>query len=142
MQINYNEVYCDQKSKESFINGIVQIILSDGILEEVELSALKFLIKTLEFDSKLDIDNLIGNAKSKNIEFKNKIQQVVFLKEAIQISMLDSDYHESERKSILEFSRQFEIEIEMVEKLESWCKAGIEWFLQGEEIFNLTVLEK
>lgn len=66
------------------------------------------------------------------LTFASRQEALCFLREALQLGMVDNDYSESEQKEIMKLAKEFGVESERVHALEKWVQDGIEWKKQGD----------
>lgn len=135
-----NEIYVSNHSKMSFLKGLINLAKVDGQIEESEIDILKNVaitmgldyenIITLEMDARSD-QNLI------ELNFDNKKQALLLIREGIQLCYIDGKYEASEKRMINIFAEILKISDVSVHKVESWVKEGIEWSDRGKLLLDL-----
>ena len=80
----------------------------------------------------------IENSDYKEIVFETTEEKMFFFIQAIQLSWIDNDYCEAERKEIRKLADELEISAESVKKEEKWVEEGMEWNKKGDELLKLS----
>lgn len=70
------------------------------------------------------------------LAFASRSEVLCFLREALQLCMVDDEYSDAERKEIMELAQAFSIEPERVHALETWVQEGIEWKARGDKLLE------
>ena len=71
-----------------------------------------------------------------SLAFASRSEVLCFLREALQLCMVDDEYSDAERKEIMELAQAFSIEPERVHALETWVQEGIEWKARGDKLLE------
>lgn len=138
MDYNLNEVYPTIKLRIEFLKGLIHLIKIDNSITELEIELFN------DTSSKLGLNEEEYNSLFKNTDevdlsnsFLTHPQKLVFLKEAIQLCLVDGKYDIKEKNQIESFAIQLDFDLELLYDLEEWTIEGFEWFKKGLKIFGM-----
>jgi hypothetical protein len=141
MMINAMQILESKDSKVSFMKGIIELAKVAGI-DQSEIIYFQKAMETLGLpeEVKQNIEKLLYSEKMEvELNFKDKKEELFFIRECIQLCYVDGHYHEEEKMLIRKMTEQLNIRIDSLEKIEEWVLEGIEWSNRGEELLYLEV---
>lgn len=133
------EIYNSKESQKTFIKGLINVIKADGVIDESEKTFLSDFLNNFDFDNKdkEEINNFLNsNNNEVTISFENDTQKLFFLKEALQLCYIDGEYHDEEKRLIMDIGKKLGINVEKIKNVEKWTAEGIEWYKRGIKIFG------
>lgn len=141
--ILFNELYQTQEDKIMFMHGLIRLAKADGIVDETELDYFKQASYNIGIESdaveqlyiELTTDNI--DLDYKEMSFDNKKKSLFFLREAIQLCYIDSEYSEEEQLEIRNIANELDISFDAIDKIEAWVIRGFEWQNEGELLLDL-----
>ncbi|ERP30986.1 hypothetical protein [Chitinivibrio alkaliphilus] len=74
--------------------------------------------------------------KRTQISFKTRQQEILFMKEVIDLCYYDGTYDSREKQEIGFLAEELNIPKNAVDKIEEWILEGIEWNKKGEYLLN------
>ena len=125
----YEQLFQTNEAKMNFVKGLIRISKADGGISPEEQTFFIDAARGLGI-SEEDIAMLPAVMNQ-----KEKIS-LCFLREALQLCMVDDEYSDAERKEIMELAQTFSIEPERVHALETWVQEGIEWKARGDKLLE------
>ena len=141
--IFFNELYQTQEDKIMFMHGLIRLAKADGIVDETELDYFKQASYNIGIESdaveQLYIELTTDNVELdyKEMSFDSKKKSLFFLREAIQLCYIDSEYSEEEQLEIRNIANELAIGFDTIEKIEAWVLRGFEWQKEGELLLDL-----
>lgn len=130
----YEQIFTTDFARINFIKGLIRISRADGVVSSDEQNFFENAARGLGL-SENDIavlDATMTQPEKIVLAFSSRQEVLCFLREALQLCMVDDDYSESEREEIMRVSEEFNIEQERVHALEQWVQDGITWKKQGD----------
>lgn len=146
--INMLEILNDEKSRVSFLKGLINLAKVTEISEGISGIACEEKVFLQNAMSALGLSESIKSelelfAESKeidmNISFENLRQALFFLREGLQICYIEGKYQQAEKEMIEKFAQRLNISLETVDKIEAWVQEGIQWSLRGDTLLELEV---
>lgn len=141
--ILFNELYQTQEDKIMFMHGLIRLAKADGIVEETEVEFFKQASYNMGIEQdaveQLYIELTTGNVELdyKEMSFDSKKKSLFFLREAIQLCYIDSEYSDEEQLEIRNIANELDISFYAVDKIEAWVLRGFEWQKEGELLLDL-----
>jgi len=140
--IDLNQVFQTEELKVNFLKGLLNIAKADGIVADEELLFFKNAAISLAI-SEDQINELITIAVSMenviDLNFENKQQAIMLLREGIQLCYIDSKYGEKEKRIINNIAKHLNVSINTLDKIEHWVTEGINWIDRGNDLLSLEV---
>ncbi len=145
-KMELTQMYLTEEERVNFLKGMVRMARVDGVVEEGERIFFRNLLVALaiseedstKLESALDADMELPEVKSYlSVSFSTKRQAIFFLEEAIQLCYIDGVYHEKERAEIRLLTKELNISVETLEKVEKWVQEGMAWQAKGELLLSL-----
>ena len=130
----YEQLFTTDAAKMNFVKGLIRISKADGVISPEEQTFFIDAARGLGL-SESDIAALpavMTRTEEIPLTFTSRQEACCFLREALQLCMVDNDYSESEQKEIMKLAEEFGIEPERVHALEKWVQDGIAWKKQGD----------
>lgn len=141
--IFFNELYQTQEDKIMFMHGLIRLAKADGIIDETELDYFKQASYNMGIEPDA-VEQLYVELTTDNVEldykemsFDSKKKSLFFLREAIQLCYIDSEYSEEEQLEIRNIANELAIGFDTIEKIEAWVLRGFEWQKEGELLLDL-----
>ena len=141
--IFFNELYQTQEDKIMFMHGLIRLAKADGIIDETELAYFKQASYNMGIEPDA-VEQLYVELTTDNVEldykemsFDSKKKSLFFLREAIQLCYIDSEYSEEEQLEIRNIANELAIGFDTIEKIEAWVLRGFEWQKEGELLLDL-----
>ena len=141
--IFFNELYQTQEDKIMFMHGLIRLAKADGIIDETELDYFKQASYNMGIEPDA-VEQLYVELTTDNVEldykemsFDSKKKSLFFLREAIQLCYIDSEYSEEEQLEIRNIANELDISFDAVDKIETWVIRGFEWQKEGELLLDL-----
>lgn len=141
--ILFNELYQTQEDKIMFMHGLIRLAKADGIVDEMEIDFFKQVAYNFGIDpdavEQLYVELTTDNVELdyKEISFDSKKKSLFFLREAIQLCYIDSEYSEEEQLEIRNIANELDISFDAIDKIEAWVLRGFEWQKEGELLLDL-----
>ena len=140
--IDLNQVFKTEELKVNFLKGLLNIAKADGNVADEELFFFKNAAISLEI-SEEQINELIAIAVSIDnaidLNFENKQQAIMLLREGIQLCYIDNKYGEKERQIIANIAKHLKVSTNTLDKIEHWVSEGINWIDRGNDLLTLEV---
>lgn len=141
--ILFNELYQNQEDRIMFMHGLIRLAKADGIVDETEIGFFKQASLNIGIEpdaveklyTELTTDNF--ELDYKEMSFDSKKKSLFFLREAIQLCYIDSEYSDEEQLEIRNIANELDISFDIVEKIEAWVLRGFEWQKEGELLLDL-----
>ena len=125
------------------MHGLIRLAKADGIVDETEIDFFKQAAYNIGIEPDA-ADSLYLELTTDNIEldykemsFDSKKKSLFFLREAIQLCYIDSEYSDEEQLEIRNIANELDISFDAVEKIEAWVLRGFEWQQEGELLLDL-----
>ena len=141
--IFFNELYQTQEDKIMFMHGLIRLAKADGIIDETELDYFKQASYNMGIEPDA-VEQLYVELTTDNVEldykemsFDSKKKSLFFLREAIQLCYIDSEYSEEEQLEIRNIANELDISFDAIDKIEAWVLRGFEWQKEGELLLDL-----
>ena len=141
--IFFNELYQTQEDKIMFMHGLIRLAKADGIIDETELDYFKQASYNMGIEPEA-VEQLYVELTTDNVEldykemsFDSKKKSLFFLREAIQLCYIDSEYSDEEQLEIRNIANELDISFYAVDKIEAWVLRGFEWQKEGELLLDL-----
>lgn len=134
--MNTYDILKTRNAKVNFLKGLIRVSMSDGVVPDVEKEFYRKSAYGLGLDDEAVAE--IENSDYKEIVFETTEEKMFFFIQAIQLSWIDNDYCEAERKEIRKLADELEISVESIEKVEKWVEEGMEWNKKGDELLKLS----
>ena len=134
--MNTYDILKTRNAKVNFLKGLIRVSMSDGVVPDVEKEFYRKSAYGLGLDDEAIAE--IENSDYKEIVFETTEEKMFFFIQAIQLSWIDNDYCEAERKEIRKLADELEISVESIEKVEKWVEEGMEWNKKGDELLKLS----
>ena len=141
--IFFNELYQTQEDRIMFMHGLIRLAKADGIVDETEIDFFKQAAYNFGIDpdavEQLYIELTTDNVELdyKEMSFDSKKKSLFFLREAIQLCYIDSEYSDEEQLEIRNIANELDISFDAVDKIEAWVLRGFEWQKEGELLLDL-----
>lgn len=129
-----NLSYFTENDKRAYINALVAISLSDGVIHDEEKEYLDMQAAILGIDKsvyepyKSDL-SILNDSLSKTV-------RLAIVRDCIVLANADRDYVEEERKKVFEVARLLNISESQVEEIETWVNDLFEVIDRGKRIFQ------
>ncbi len=126
------------EDKANYLKGLIRIAKADRVIDEEEKQYFKIIEDNLSIPKELQesINQGWDTDEKISLKFTSKEVLLFFIQEAIQIAMIDNNYHELEKKEIYKIGNEGDISDEAIAELEKWVKEGIEWRNKGDLIIS------
>ena len=141
--ILFNELYQTQEDKIMFMHGLISLAKADGIVDETEIEVFKQASYNMGIEPDA-VEQLYVELTTDNVEldykemsFDSKKKSLFFLREAIQLCYIDSEYSEEEQLEIRNIANELDISFDAIDKIEAWVLRGFEWQKEGELLLDL-----
>lgn len=141
--ILFNELYQTQEDKIMFMHGLIRLAKADGIVDETEIEFFKQASYNMGIEPDA-VEQLYVELTTDNVEldykemsFDSKKKSLFFLREAIQLCYIDSEYSEEEQLEIRNIANELDISFDAIDKIEAWVLRGFEWQKEGELLLDL-----
>ena len=138
VKMYYEQLFQTNEAKMNFVKGLIRISKADGGISPEEQTFFIDAARGLGI-SEEDIAMLpaVMNQDAEiPLAFASRSEVLCFLREALQLCMVDDEYSDAERKEIMELAQAFSIEPERVYALETWVQEGIEWKARGDKLLE------
>lgn len=138
VKMYYEQLFQTNEAKMNFVKGLIRISKADGGISPEEQTFFIDAARGLGI-SEEDIAMLpaVMNQDAEiPLAFASRSEVLCFLREALQLCMVDDEYSDAERKEIMELAQAFSIEPERVHALETWVQEGIEWKARGDKLLE------
>ena len=122
----YEQLFQTNEAKMNFVKGLIRISKADGGISPEEQTFFIDAARGLGISEDAEIP----------LAFASRSEVLCFLREALQLCMVDDEYSDAERKEIMELAQAFSIEPERVHALETWVQEGIEWKARGDKLLE------
>ncbi|MDE8689745.1 TerB family tellurite resistance protein [Faecalibacterium sp. DFI.5.82] len=130
----YEQLFQTTEAKMNFVKGLIRISKADGVISPEEQTFFIDAARGLgipENDIAI-LPTVMTQTEEILLTFASRQEALCFLREALQLCMVDNNYSESEQKEIMKLAKEFGVELERVHALEKWVQDGIEWKKQGD----------
>ena len=134
----YEQLFQTNEAKVNFVKGLIRISKADGVISPEEQAFFIDAARGLGI-SEEDIAMLPAVMNQKEeipLTFTSRGEVLCFLREALQLCMVDNEYSDAERKEIMGLAQAFSVEPERVHALEVWVQEGIEWKARGDKLLE------
>lgn len=130
----YEQLLQTTEAKMNFVKGLIHISKADGVISPEEQTFFIDAARGLGIpeDDIAVLPAVMTQTEEIPLTFASRQEALCFLREALQLCMVDNDYSESEQKEIMKLAKEFGVEPERVYALEKWVQDGIEWKKQGD----------
>ena len=130
----YEQLFQTTEAKMNFVKGLIHISKADGVISPEEQTFFIDAARGLGIpeDDIAVLPAVMTQTEEIPLTFASRQEALCFLREALQLCMVDNDYSESEQKEIMKLAKEFGVEPERVYALEKWVQDGIEWKKQGD----------
>lgn len=129
----YEQLFQTTEAKMNFVKGLIRISKADGEISPEEQIFFIDAARGLGIPERYcNPPAVMTQTKEIPLTFASRQEALCFLREALQLCMVDNDYSESEQKEIMKLAKEFGVESERVHALEKWVQDGIEWKKQGD----------
>lgn len=137
--MNIQDVYTLAEERLIFMKGLALLAMADGCVDEQEQAFI--LNAAIGFGLEHAIDELKcilndSGTVANVVIFNNRLQALLFIREAIQLSYVDGDYSDSERCVINSIAELNLIEKHEVAQLDNWVGQGIAWKKRGDDLIR------
>lgn len=136
------EVYESSESKMSFLKGCIRLAKCDGVICKEEQNFIINAANGLKLDDTQQKKLFLimnENDVPITVQFENKKQKLLFIKEAIHLCYVDGIFKAIERSQIDLIANELSISNNAVTEIDKWVVQGMEWVKSGEKL--LTTLE-
>lgn len=131
----YEQLFQTTEAKMNFVKGLIHISKADGVISPEEQTFFIDAARGLGIpeDDIAVLPAVMTQTEEIPLTFASRQEALCFLREALQLCMVDNDYSESEQKEIMKLAKEFGVEPERVYALEKWvqdlCFNGYSYFL-------------
>lgn len=116
----YEQLFTTGNAKMNFVKGLIRISKADGEISPKEQTFFIDAARGLgipENDIAI-LPAVMTQTEEIPLTFASRQEALCFLREALQLCMVDNDYSECEQKEIMKLAKEFGVESERVYALE------------------------
>ena len=132
----YEQLFTTDNAKMNFVKGLIRISKADGVISPEEqtffIDAARGLGISEEEIATLPV--IMSQTDEIKLSFTSRREVLCFLREALQLCMVDDEYSEMEQAEIMKLADEFSVDGEKVHALEKWVQDGIEWKKLGDQL--------
>lgn len=134
----YEQLFTTDDAKINFIKGLIRISKADGEISPEEQTFFIDAARGLGIseDKIASLSDVMVQADKIELSFASRGETLCFLREALQLCMVDNDYSEAEQQEIMRVADEFSVEPNRVHALEKWVRDGIEWKKLGDQLIE------
>lgn len=138
--MNYENILKTPEARENFIRGMICLAKADGIISDDEQSYFLTAAGELGLDAEhiANIQRDLTTEGELNISFETAAEKILFLREGIQICMVDESYDVKEKAEIRRLAKSMNVPSEIVAMIEAWAEEGMAWKRLGDQFLAIS----
>ena len=132
----YEQLFTTDNAKMNFVKGLIRISKADGVISPEEQTFFMDAARGLGISEEeiATLPAIMSQTDKIKLSFASKGEALCFLREALQLCMVDNEYSKAEKMEIMKLADEFSVDVERVHALEKWVQDGIEWKKLGDQL--------